>query len=149
MENATPFDQLEEKWNPVLETSALPSLDDHYKRKVTACLLENTENALREQMLNETPANAMGGGFAVSAAKKHSVSSPVLVTHPLMLPSLQLVVLSQSLLLVPVPVLHSMVSVRCSQVKVNLSVEERLLIWNSDKWLSLSKESLWKPRLVL
>ena len=68
MENATPFDQLEEKWNPVLETSALPSLDDHYKRKVTACLLENTENALREQMLNETPANAMGGGFAVSAA---------------------------------------------------------------------------------
>ena len=36
MENATPFDQLEEKWNPVLETSALPSLDDHYKIKVTA-----------------------------------------------------------------------------------------------------------------
>ncbi len=68
MENATPYDQLEEKWNPVLETSALPSLDDHYKRKVTAALLENTENALREQALNETPTNAMGGGFSVSQA---------------------------------------------------------------------------------
>ena len=68
MENATPYDQLEEKWNPVLETSALPSLDDHYKRKVTAALLENTENALREQALNEDPTTAMGGGFSVSAA---------------------------------------------------------------------------------
>jgi hypothetical protein len=68
MENATPYDVLEEKWSPVLETSALPELNDHYKRKVTAVLLENTEQALREQALNETPTNAMGGGFSVSAA---------------------------------------------------------------------------------
>ena len=68
MENATPYDQLEEKWNPVLETSALPSLEDHYKRKVTAALLENTETALREQTLNETPTNSMGGGFSVTQA---------------------------------------------------------------------------------
>ena len=68
MENATPYDVLEEKWNPVLETSALPTLDNQYKRKVTAALLENTEKALKEQALNETPTNAMGGGFAVSAA---------------------------------------------------------------------------------
>jgi len=68
MENATPYDVLEEKWSPVLETAALPELNDHYKRKVTAVLLENTENALREQALNETPTNAMGGGFSVSAA---------------------------------------------------------------------------------
>ena len=85
MENATPYDQLEEKWNPVLETSALPSLDDHYKRKVTAALLENTETALREQTLNETPANSMGGGFAVSAAASATNSSlqgydPVLIS---------------------------------------------------------------------
>ena len=68
MENATPYDVLEEKWNPVLETSALPALDSSHKRKVTAALLENTEKALREQALNEDPANAMGGGFSVSAA---------------------------------------------------------------------------------
>ena len=85
MENATPYDQLEEKWNPVLETSALPSLDDHYKRKVTAALLENTETALREQTLNETPTNSMGGGFAVSAAASATNSNlqgydPVLIS---------------------------------------------------------------------
>ena len=67
MENATPYDGLEEKWNPVLETKALPELNDNYKRKVTAVLLENTENALREQALNETT-NQMGGGFSVSQA---------------------------------------------------------------------------------
>ena len=67
MENATPYDVLEEKWNPVLETKALPELNDNYKRKVTAVLLENTENALREQALNETT-NQMGGGFSVSQA---------------------------------------------------------------------------------
>ena len=53
MENATPYDVLEEKWTPVLETKALPEMNDHYKRKVTAVLLENTETALREQALNE------------------------------------------------------------------------------------------------
>ena len=63
MENATPYDVLEEKWGPVLETSALPELDSH-KKRTTAVLLENTEKALREQVLNETPANAMGGNFA-------------------------------------------------------------------------------------
>ena len=68
MENATPYDVLEEKWNPVLETSALPALDSSHKRKVTAALLENTEKALKEQALNEDPTNAMGGGFSVSAA---------------------------------------------------------------------------------
>ena len=48
MENATPYDVLEEKWQPVLETSALPAIGDHYKSKVTSVLLENTEKALRE-----------------------------------------------------------------------------------------------------
>ena len=68
MENATPYDVLEEKWQPVLETNALPAIGDHYKSKVTSVLLENTETALREQALNEAPTNSMGGGFSVSAA---------------------------------------------------------------------------------
>ena len=85
MENATPYDVLEEKWNPVLETSALPALDSSHKRKVTAALLENTEKALREQALNEDPTNAMGGGFAVSAAASATNSNlqgydPVLIS---------------------------------------------------------------------
>ena len=64
MENATPYDVLEEKWQPVLETNALPAIGDHYKSKVTSVLLENTEKALREAAaLNEAPQNNMGGTF--------------------------------------------------------------------------------------
>ena len=64
MENATPYDVLEEKWQPVLETNALPQIGDHYKSKVTSVLLENTEKALREAaVLNEAPQNNMGGTF--------------------------------------------------------------------------------------
>ena len=83
MENATPYDVLEEKWNPVLETSALPSLDNQYKRKVTAALLENTEKALKEQALNEAPTNAMGGNFSnaqVGSAGNLAGYDPVLIS---------------------------------------------------------------------
>ena len=67
--NRTPYDQLSEKWEPVLEHDSLPSISDPYKKKVTAALLENQETALREANLQEAaPTNAMGGGFSVSAA---------------------------------------------------------------------------------
>ena len=69
LHNSTqPYDQLVEKWNPVLGHSDLPSIEDSYKKKVTACLLENQERAIREQNLYEQPTNNMGGGFSVSAA---------------------------------------------------------------------------------
>ena len=62
-------DVLAEKWAPVLEHPDLPNINDNYKAKVTAVLLENQENALREQALLETPQNAMGGGgFTVTQA---------------------------------------------------------------------------------
>jgi hypothetical protein len=51
----TPFDQLTEKWSPVLDHSDMPRIEDGYKRKVTAALLENQEEALREQHLSEAP----------------------------------------------------------------------------------------------
>jgi hypothetical protein len=59
--NATPYDTLVEKWNPLLNHEALPEITDSYKKKCTAMLLENQEKALREQYLTETPANFMGG----------------------------------------------------------------------------------------
>jgi len=63
--NTTPYDQLQEKWNPVLNHPDLPEIEDSYKKKVTAALLENQEAALREQHLTEsTPTNAMGGNFS-------------------------------------------------------------------------------------
>jgi hypothetical protein len=67
--NTQPYDVLQEKWDPVLEHPDLPNIGDSYRKKVTAVLLENQENALREQHITEsTPTNAMGGGFSVSAA---------------------------------------------------------------------------------
>ena len=71
--NTTPYDVLQEKWSPVLNHPDLPEIGDSYRAKVTACLLENQENALREQHLTESsPTNSMGGGFSVSAASSNT-----------------------------------------------------------------------------
>ena len=64
--STTPYDTLVEKWNPLLSHEALPEINDSYKKKVTAMLLENQEKALREQYLVEAPANAMNGNPSVS-----------------------------------------------------------------------------------
>ena len=71
-ENST-ADVLSEKWDPVLEHPEIPSINDNYKKKVTAVLLENQERAMREQHLTESsPTNAMGGGFSVDAAASNT-----------------------------------------------------------------------------
>ena len=49
----TPYDALNEKWAPVLDHAEMGTIDDPYKRKVTAALLENQERAMKEQMLLE------------------------------------------------------------------------------------------------
>ena len=49
----TPYDILTEKWNPVLNHDALPTIQDDYRKKVTAVLLENQEQAIRAQHLTE------------------------------------------------------------------------------------------------
>jgi hypothetical protein len=60
----TPYDQLAEKWAPVLDHGDMPDIQDNYRRKVTACLLENQETAMAEQGLHEAaPMNAAGGGL--------------------------------------------------------------------------------------
>ena len=58
-EDTTPYDILTEKWEPVLSHSALPAIEDSYKSKVTAVLLENQESAMRQQRLVED--NTLGG----------------------------------------------------------------------------------------
>jgi hypothetical protein len=83
----TPYDQLSEKWSPVLDHVDLPEISDPYKKKVTAALLENQERAMRESgQLNEVAANAMGGGgFTVTQAAQTGSTSlagydPVLIS---------------------------------------------------------------------
>jgi hypothetical protein len=60
-----------EKWSPVLEHADVPSIEDRYKKSVTARLLENQEIALKEERVqqsfgnvNEAAANATGGSIA-------------------------------------------------------------------------------------
>jgi len=65
--SVTPYDTLLEKWNAVIDHPDLPNIDDVYRKKTTAVLLENQRKALREQagFLTEAPTNAMNaGGFA-------------------------------------------------------------------------------------
>ena len=60
----TPYDQLAEKWSPILNHKDCTPIEDGYKRKVTAALLENQEAAMREQNLTEaSPVNSAGGGL--------------------------------------------------------------------------------------
>jgi hypothetical protein len=68
--SVTPYDTLLEKWNAVIDHPDLPNIDDVYRKKTTAVLLENQRKALREQagFLSEAPTNAMNaGGFASTA----------------------------------------------------------------------------------
>jgi hypothetical protein len=45
----TPYDKLVEKWNPILEHPEMDNIQDGYRKKVTACLLDNQERALAEE----------------------------------------------------------------------------------------------------
>ena len=56
-------ENLQEKWQPVLEHPDLPKIEDSYKRAVTTVILENQEKAVREDasFLSEAaPANFSG-----------------------------------------------------------------------------------------
>ena len=61
-------EEVQNKWKPVLEHADLPTIETAHKRAVTAQILENTENALREdmqngvsqQLLGESPTNVAG-----------------------------------------------------------------------------------------
>jgi hypothetical protein len=81
--NQAPMDALCEKWDPLLEHDALPQIEDSYKKKVTAQLLENQETALREQYLQEAPNNSMGGNFSdpqIGSAGNLAGYDPVLIS---------------------------------------------------------------------
>jgi len=58
-------EQVEKKWQPVIEHPDLPKINDSYRRAVTSVILENQERALKEDsaFLNEAaPANATNAG---------------------------------------------------------------------------------------
>ena len=59
-------ENLQDKWQPVLEHPDLPKIGDAYKRAVTTVILENQEKAVREDsnfMTEAAPANATGASI--------------------------------------------------------------------------------------
>jgi hypothetical protein len=77
-------ESLQEKWSPILESSALESIKDPHRRAVTAVLLENQERFMREErgMLAEGPTNSAGNlGFSGSGANPPVAGfDPVLIS---------------------------------------------------------------------
>ncbi|MFZ9342850.1 MAG: ATP-binding protein [Candidatus Nanopelagicaceae bacterium] len=79
---------LQEKWAPLLDYEGLDSIKDSHRRMVTAVLLENQENALREEreFLGETlqTTGSSGGtaGFSAGAAQAGPTAGfdPVLIS---------------------------------------------------------------------
>ena len=68
MNNNQSFDQLIEKWSPVLNEESAGSIKDHHRKAVTAAVLENQERAIMEErqasagfMTEAAPTNSTGG----------------------------------------------------------------------------------------
>lgn len=83
--STTPYDQLVEKWNPVLEHKDLGSIGDLHKKRVTAVLLENQVKAMSEERQSNQlfESNTMGGGFIsgqVGSAGNLAGYDPVLIS---------------------------------------------------------------------
>ena len=89
-------ENLIEKWGPVLNHESLPEIKDHYKKTLTAVLLENQEKAIREQRSAEqgflteagAPTTGTGGaGYAdtSNAGFSGAATSPVAGYDPIMI----------------------------------------------------------------
>ena len=64
------YEELQSKWQPIIEHADLPEIGDSHKKSVTAVCLENTEKALKEEqgfgpssLLEAAPANATGSSI--------------------------------------------------------------------------------------
>jgi len=64
------YEQLQEKWKPVLEYEGLESIKDPHRKALTAVLLENQEKFMKESSSFET-----GGSLLSEAAPTNSVSN--------------------------------------------------------------------------
>jgi len=73
---AVAAEQLQEKWAPILEHEDMPAIEDSYKKRVTAILLENEEKALYEV------ANAVGAGMGIHTSGNSNMQGydPILIS---------------------------------------------------------------------
>jgi hypothetical protein len=83
-------EEIQNKWKPILEHQDLPTIKDAHKRAVTAQVLENTENAMREgraamngghSFLGEAaPTNSMGNSSSAAGDGSIDTFDPVLIS---------------------------------------------------------------------
>jgi hypothetical protein len=85
-------EELQKKWQPVLEHPDLSEIKDPHRRAVTATLLENQEKSAREQgfgsggyqapsLLGEaSPTNAMGASSSIAGDGNVDIFDPVLIS---------------------------------------------------------------------
>ena len=80
-------EQLNNKWDSVINHADIPQIKDAYKRSVTAVLLENQERALQEEraaLWEAVPANNVGAGFSgqVNASPNANLAGydPILIS---------------------------------------------------------------------
>ena len=85
-------ENLQQKWQPVIEHPDLPEIKDPHKRAVVATLLENQEQSAREEaqgsggygaptMLGEAaPTNAMGASSSTAGDGSVDIFDPVLIS---------------------------------------------------------------------
>ena len=75
MENVMNYEKLVEKWAPVLNEESAGTIKDHHRKAVTAQILENQEQALKEQgLLEVTNTNA-----AVTGGPGQANWDPILI----------------------------------------------------------------------
>ena len=81
-------EEMIKKWRPILEHEDLPQIQNAHRRRVTAIVLENTEQALSESgshnrgMLTEAgiPTNVMGASSSTAADGAIDIFDPVLIS---------------------------------------------------------------------
>jgi hypothetical protein len=66
------------KWQPILEHTDMPEITDSYRKQVTAVLLENQQQHLREA----APTNSMGIGGSLALGQNGAISTwdPILIS---------------------------------------------------------------------
>jgi hypothetical protein len=81
MENKMLTEQALRKWKPVLDHADMAAITDPHRRAVTATLLENQEQAVRQQMLAEGPANVAGTGMSPVVGSEGNIKGydPILI----------------------------------------------------------------------
>ena len=82
-------DHLQEKWAPLLDYEGLEPIKDPHRRAVTAALLENQEQAIREEreFLSENPTNSTGssGGTAGFSGASSLAGGPTAGFDPVLI----------------------------------------------------------------